>query len=162
MSDIYDEAVDYLTEHPDEILECWNNPYRMRAGILFTHVSARASIDVEFMRCGCLTQVAMERDLDDPSYRADTNALTDAIRADASIPKHPEDIQAADLTTFARWQRRIDKDLGRRWEWLEIEYVDDDPDTRPRDLEPDAIWVNTNRPTPRSYDLQENGKLRKL
>jgi hypothetical protein len=104
MKDKYDKAVAYLTKHPYEILHAWQHPEDAPGGCLFLFAG---ETDGYGERCGCLTQVA------DKNSRAQTPALTKAIRADARIPKGPQWITAKDLPVFAEWQRRLDKELKR-------------------------------------------------
>jgi hypothetical protein len=93
--DKYDEAIAYLTQHPEEIYDAWNERYLH----LFDRCGLRST-------CGCLTQVKYEH------KQAQTPALTAAIRADDRIPE-AEKITVDDLPVFAEWQRRLDKELGR-------------------------------------------------
>jgi hypothetical protein len=96
--------VQYLTKHPDEILMAWRFPSEGTVGCLFNFAGDK---DRYGERCGCLTQVK------DKVSRAQTPALTKAIRADARIPKGPQWITVKDLPVFAEWQRRLDKELER-------------------------------------------------
>jgi hypothetical protein len=102
--DKYDKAVQYLTKHPGEILMAWQRPRVERGGCLFQFAG---DTDKYGEQCGCLTQVK------DRISRAQTPALTKAIRADVRIPKGPQWITAKDLPVFAEWQRRLDKELKR-------------------------------------------------
>lgn len=97
--DKYDEAIAYLTEHPDEIYENWNDPGSSPAGCLFQYCGR--SYD-----CGCLTQVAGFLG------RAATSELTDAIRADVRIPRNERDLSVDRLPALAEWQRRLDGEFG--------------------------------------------------
>ena len=105
MADVYDEAVAHLTEHPDEIYESWGD-YSGLGGLLFMD-AARDDYDRNDMLCGCLTQIRCG------IFRAQTNELTEAIRADERIPSNGGDITVEHLPLFAEWQRRIDAELGR-------------------------------------------------
>ncbi len=96
MRDKYDEAIDYLTESPDEILDAWDEALYHSAGDLFRYCG-------DGYRCGCLTQVKAGQ------YEAATPELTTEIRADHRIPSDPESITVLDLPVFAEWQRRMDK-----------------------------------------------------
>lgn len=109
--DKYDEAVEYLTEHPEEILQAWYLPSgapepdhigHCLFGIVATHESIGS-------HCGCLTQIAACGHYPE----AETPELTKAIRADMRIPKKGSLVTVEDLPVFAEWQRRIDKELGR-------------------------------------------------
>jgi hypothetical protein len=105
MKDRYDKAVAYLTKHPDEIIHAWRNPEGEPGGRLFQFVG---TTDGYGESCGCLTEVK------DGIRRAQTPALTKAIRADIRIPKGPQWLTAKDLPVFAEWQRRLDKELNRK------------------------------------------------
>ncbi len=98
--DKYDEAIAYLAERPDEIVDAWGEcSWRNRASV--DH-EAGALFAVTGTNCGCLTQIRSgEQD-------APTAALTDAIRADHRIPSDPDRITVDHLEVFAEWQRKID------------------------------------------------------
>ena len=100
--DAYDEAIEYLTAHPNEILDAWDYPARKPGGVLFSIVSKNNA-----MCCGCLVQIA------GCAFKAQTPELTAAILADKRIPTNRESIRVEDLPVFAEWQRRIDHELGR-------------------------------------------------
>ena len=70
--DKYDKAVQYLTKHPDEIMQAWRFPLTENAGCLFNFAG---DVDRYGEYCGCLTQVK------DKVSRAETPALTKAIPA---------------------------------------------------------------------------------
>ena len=57
--------------------------------------------------CGCLTQVRAGLN------EAQTKELTKAIRNSRSLPNNGHDIKVKHLPLFAKWQRRIDKELKR-------------------------------------------------
>lgn len=108
--DKYDLAVEWLTEHPEEIQAAWGNPWEHKGGCLFLGVSPWGSMALmdNGETCGCLTQVAGGvRD-------AWTQELTQAIRQDKGLPKSRHEIAVSHLPLFAKWQRRIDKELGRK------------------------------------------------
>lgn len=97
--DAYDDAVAYLTEHPEEIIRAWRSPQTHPGGALFAFVGNS---------CGCLSMI---RGSD--GYVATTAELTLAIRSDERIPSDPDCITVNHLPIFAGWQRRIDRELGR-------------------------------------------------
>lgn len=105
MWDAYDYAVDYLTRHPDKIGDAWRHPSTHRAGVLFGYVTKSRKSDSSLS--GCLTLVRL-------GMRACTPELTRAIRSDDRLPQIGERTTVADLPVFAEWQRRLDRDLGRR------------------------------------------------
>lgn len=117
MSDKYDEAIAYLTKHPDAIQDAWQaGDVHEEAGCLFVAVAPEHQLyghSVPFTSggdCGCLTTI---RCGDSRFALAWTKELTEAIRADERIPKDPDDITVEHLPIFAEWQRRIDKELNR-------------------------------------------------
>lgn len=124
MSDKYDEAVAYLTEHPEDIAEAWQIPvFRTpskvaQAHCLFAYVTPTGKEQgnrPDAKECGCLTQIQASgpQGDNDGEFCAWTDALTDAIQADHTIPTDIESVRVEDLSTFANWQRRIDKELCR-------------------------------------------------
>lgn len=116
MKDKYDEAIEYLATHPNEIYETWNWPPAKKAGCLFLPVAPdsgeqlfpnRPGASSHDAPCGCLTMVHNGR------YVAWTDDLTEQIRKDNRIPDDAGDITVKDLEVFAEWQRKIDKELNR-------------------------------------------------
>ena len=112
MKDKYDEAVEYLTARPEEILETWTYPSSKQAGCLFGFATpdpfVRAFNKEQAGRlCGCLTEIKGR------GQDAWTDELTAAIRGDERIPSHGAYITVEHLPIFAEWQRRIDKELNR-------------------------------------------------
>ncbi len=126
MSDKYDRAIEFLTEHPEKIKDAWGHdlldvPAELESDChdLFGYVeNGRGTIEVweKHVRpdgegptpfAGCLTQVKAR------THIGQTPELTAAIVADHRIPDDPDNITVDDLPVFAEWQRRIDKELGR-------------------------------------------------
>lgn len=106
--DKYDEAVEYLTERPEEIWQHW-----VFGKCLFAFVSPDQSTFVNGYKCGCLTMIRGGiRNAVGPNLCPDLE-LTGEIRSDARIPSNPERITPADLPVFAEWQRKLDKYYGR-------------------------------------------------
>ena len=52
MRDKYDDAIAYLTEHPEQIHQVWNNPEKYPAGCLFEYAGDPHARDI-----GCLTLI---------------------------------------------------------------------------------------------------------
>lgn len=103
MRDRYDQEVERLTKGPQwAIVRAWR--YGEAHSPLFDPCGHDRSDNSSY---GCLTEVAST------DLRAETEKLTRAIRRDKSIPHWEGLITAAELPTFARWQRRIDKELDR-------------------------------------------------
>lgn len=105
--DKYERAIEYLTEHPEEIYMSWGSaPVRGSKAEVRGVLNQRCLFAATGPDCGCLTQV---RTTDvDFAMRAPTLELTEAIRADRRIPSGEEDITVDDLPVFAEWQRKID------------------------------------------------------
>lgn len=105
--DKYDEAIEYLTAHPEHIQQAWMNPCdRERGGCLFQFVAENGEYGTGW--CGCLLTVAA---LAQPAC---SEFLTEAIRADERIPIRQDRITVEHLPIFADWQRRIDAILDRK------------------------------------------------
>lgn len=119
-SDKYDLAIDYLTAHPDEIVNAWGDPERHKAGCLFQYAT-RTSEKNHDWSIGCLTLIrrdSLDEKSDDFRYRpepyvAETPELTRRIQNDERIPIRADDIQVEDLSVFAEWQRILDRELGQ-------------------------------------------------
>lgn len=121
--DKYDKAVEYLTQHPNEIYKAWkyaaNN---VKGGVLFQFCtpSKQSCIDPvnnqdtgkkvigSIVACGCLTQVRSTQDYLQWAV-AHTKALTLKILADKRLPDDPTQITVEHLPLFAAWQRFMDK-----------------------------------------------------
>lgn len=116
--DKYDAAIEYLTEHPDEIEEAWASPFYFYSdgGCLFVFVTPTGDPCCEGHVCGCLTTIRNN------SALAWTTELTSAIRADEGIPHDmlafidafyglTVDERRASLSPFGEWQRRFDKTI---------------------------------------------------
>lgn len=104
MRDKYDDAIAYLTEHPEQIHQVWNNPEKYPAGCLFEYAGDPHARDI-----GCLTLIRGPN-----SWIAETPELTAAIREDERIPVCEKSVTTADLLVFAEWQRRLDRELKYR------------------------------------------------
>jgi hypothetical protein len=101
MKDKYDEQIERLTKNPARIKDEWSDAIG-----IFDY--AERSYGPWSDDCGCLTMIRSGG-----GYRAQTEELTKAIRADKRIPKRDADIKPEHLPVFAEWQRRIDKELNR-------------------------------------------------
>jgi hypothetical protein len=114
MGDKYDEAVAYLTEHPDSIFDSWKACGSMPGGCLFQFATPTGSIewrrdDGEEKECGCLTTIRCN-----PGERhAWSDELTVAILGDQRIPLDARQIDTEHLPVFAEWQRRLDREIRR-------------------------------------------------
>jgi hypothetical protein len=107
--DKYDEAMDYLTEYPEEIPWAWAGPDIHEAGCLFKFMRPYKGNRNELY--GCLTMI---RNLKKggPFYVVHValdDEMTEAIRADERIPTDYSDITVESLPAFAEWQRIADK-----------------------------------------------------
>jgi hypothetical protein len=106
--DAYQQAVEFLTEHPDKIMEAWSFPSASPGGCLFYYVNRFGPwFWCDGKVCGCLTFVKSGR------MEAETLQLTEAIRSDERIVGNEKDLTVDHLPIFAGWQRRIDQILGR-------------------------------------------------
>lgn len=111
----YDEAVQFLQEHPEKIYSTWCNPYTHKAGRLFDYLTAnRGKLyweqDGQSYQCGCLTQLKGG----DDCYRIPQEELLQQIREDPRIPIQGEDITVEHLEVFKEYQELADK-LIRNW-----------------------------------------------
>lgn len=108
MNDKYDEAIAYLTEHPDAIHTAWFSPRLHRAGCLFQFCTPDGAKGrrSDTLMCGCLTQVHGRG-----CNVAWTDELTEAIEQDNRLPACIDDVQVDDLPVFAEWQRRLDREI---------------------------------------------------
>lgn len=114
--DKYDIAEKYLMDNPGQLENAWRDPTRHIAGCLFTFVTPSGSfllpsglrnLNPAGLICGCLSQIKSGMDV------AWTRKLTESIRKDNEIPDKDSDIDPNNLAWAKRWQRKIDKELGR-------------------------------------------------
>lgn len=108
----YLAAVNYLTDHPNEIYDTWYNPYSSPGGILFgfVHKDRDGSFSTySFSTCSCLTQIRYNCS----AIYVTSSELIQAIHADTRIPDSPSRININNLMVFAEWQQCIDKELDR-------------------------------------------------
>ncbi len=118
--DKYDEAVLHLTAReqaePGSIRRAWLHFRTDHDGCLFA-MATKSGDNVapdDGARFGCLTMIRFGRTTTSTyANQAATPELTAAIRADERIPADSISIKITDLPTFAEWQRRLDKELGR-------------------------------------------------
>ncbi len=108
MADKYDEAVAYLTEHPDETRTAWRYPESHVAGCLFRYATETGG-EYSFVSddyCGCLTQIHCG------DRFAVNDDVTEAIRSDQRIPNDVSNSMPREtLEVFAEWQRRLDREI---------------------------------------------------
>jgi len=122
--DKYDHAIDYLTEHPENIEAAWGNPseWEGKGGELFGFVGPdwKSSTNpglhgrIKTGTCGCLQQIraAFKAGGDGTSGHMEMShwpRLWQTIADDRSLPSKSEDIGVGDLPVFAMWQREIDE-----------------------------------------------------
>lgn len=120
--DVYDDAVDYLLAHPDELVVAWSE-----GGICFMDVTSPGSPLFRYLfderqgkpgKCGCPTMVRRGGLLKDASRGAIacTPELTDAVRADSRLPGNQYEIKPTRecLEAFAHYQRECDRITGRK------------------------------------------------
>lgn len=109
MKDKYSKAIRYFRDNPKKIHDIWNEPYTHKHGCLFAYAE-QDSTNHDFTY-GCLTMIRRQPFRYHVERRPD---LTKKIAADSHIPKSGYDITVGDLKHFARWQRILDKELGRK------------------------------------------------
>lgn len=105
--DKYDEAIEYLTAHPEAIAWAWMAPLKAPGGCLFQFATQSGYAVGGGRCCGCLTTIKSG------IHVACNDFLTDAIRADERIPLSHL-VTFEHLPIFADWQRRIDAILDRK------------------------------------------------
>lgn len=112
MKDKYDEAVEFLTDYPDEIQYAWEhvkeNLYEGGALFLWCNPNKSSNQKPNFQPgklCGCLTQIRQ----DPTTWAAFTPGLTKKIQEDSRIPTDATQITVDKLPLFAAWQRFMDR-----------------------------------------------------
>lgn len=107
MADKYDEAIAYLTKHPNQIRKAWNNPGRYRGGCLFQHLTPTGRILYQERMYGCPSLIRQG------DWEACDDGLTKAAQDDERIPVKVDKNAVSALPAFAEIQRLADKLLGR-------------------------------------------------
>ena len=124
MNDKYDDAIAYLTEHPDHIRDAGGSPggWEGRGGELFGFVGPNWQSNenavyntrgVEAGTCGWLQQIR-ECKVEGGNGRSGEMKMShwprlwENIARDERIPSDADDITVRDLPVFAEWQRQID------------------------------------------------------
>jgi hypothetical protein len=111
--DVYERAVRYLTKNPYRIWDAWVDAgdlgtHSKTGWVLFRNVTPDGVSRRPEGNFGCLTQVKSG------TNRAFTQELTEAIRSDAGLDGSPCKITVKSLPVYAAWQRRLDKEFGRK------------------------------------------------
>lgn len=106
MKDRYDAAIEYFTEHPEEIRRAWTRAGTHPHGKIFAFCTSSRGAD--FMNMGCPLMVR------GGYYDAETTELTKEIRADDRIPKSVQHLGLETLPVLAEWQRKLDIALDRK------------------------------------------------
>ena len=101
----YDDALAYLTAHPEKIRKAWDLPAG-QGGCLFAYATKDGGFPCGLV--GCLTMIRLYRNTQDPNVSAFGPEITQAIRDDERLPDRPADITVEHLPVFAEWQRRLD------------------------------------------------------
>lgn len=101
--DQYDEAVSYLTEHPEEINRAWYFPREHPAGCLFRYVYPPGTKGHRYDGVGCITQIrsGMAQAFGRPD-------ITELILNWPGLPVYGSDIGPEHLAAFAELWRQID------------------------------------------------------
>lgn len=117
--DKYDEAIAYLTAHPEEIYSAWcdagetDGNHKGLPGVELFAMARRDGKDSYQNGCGCLTMIRNSEFRQVVSADQEkSHRLTQAIRADHRLPCSGSLITPADLPVFAEWQRRLDRELN--------------------------------------------------
>lgn len=98
--DKYDQAIAYLTKHPEEIMAAWMGFNTHIAGCLFAFLSPSGFTSGLY---GCATIIKA-----DERHYALTPTMTEAIQGDDRIPKYRSEITVESLLAFAEYQRQAD------------------------------------------------------
>ena len=104
----YEDAIEYLTAHPEEIHRAWAEPLNKRGGSLFGFTS-KDGTSQHGPLIGCLT--AIRGKSNDLYVSQCSPEITEAIRADSRIPSWCGDITVESLPVFAEWQERLDREF---------------------------------------------------
>lgn len=113
--DIYDRAVAFLTNRPEQISRAWDDPFGHPAGILFQVASPSGNYQSALDGIGYCGEIC---EIVSGQAVAYTDEMTDIIRDDERIPKietdaEPPNIQIEHLEAFAEWQRLFDLEWDR-------------------------------------------------
>lgn len=119
--DKYDIAIEYLTKYPNEMYTAWGNPDAHEAGCLFQYATRKYGPENTPLSIGCLTMIRDSNKLQTMYCEAETQQLTREIKADKRIPDRISKVTVDDLSVFAEWQRRLDRELGLSGESKESE-----------------------------------------
>jgi hypothetical protein len=108
--DKYDEAIAYLTAHPDRMSNAWVSPTVPPAGCLFAYLTPTGlrAVRDDGMTCGCPTMVKAR-----PNRVAWTEELTAKVKADNRIPSNKDDLTLDTLVALAAYQREADRTFRR-------------------------------------------------
>lgn len=127
--DKYDEAIDYLNHHPEEMVEAYRFPGDHVAGCLFVNASRELYL---------FRTIKPGKWLRDPisikgseRYVAQDDHVTDAIRRDPELPSSIGDCGLQHLPHLAEWQRELDRIYNRR----HITRTEEDEYERPQEDE---------------------------
>ncbi len=105
LKDKLQAAVNYLTEHPEEIEDAWSKTYSSESGCLFRYAhpntNAEVSATANGEKCGCLLMIKSGK------YLAYTPTLTEQIMKDDRLPIGPNNITVAHLPIFQEWMLRL-------------------------------------------------------
>jgi hypothetical protein len=111
--DKYDEAIAYLTEHPDEIEEAWmdgsiyppdeDDKKKINPGACLLRMLKSTGM--------CLTMMKNSKNRSGDPYLL---ALVVEVNADDRIPDEDVKITVESLPAFAEWQRRFDREFNRK------------------------------------------------
>lgn len=119
MKDKYDIAIEYFTEHQNEIADAWMDPqdYPGGHGCLFQFVTPDGGLNAWYGRLGghkpgCLTQIRHSEEFCAVSPDGERMPeLTKLIHEDDRLPVSHNGITLSSLPVFAEYQRQLDKNL---------------------------------------------------
>lgn len=103
--DAYQQAVEWLTDHPKKICGAWH-PSRQEPGYCLFGFATKTRLAEE--SCGCLTMIRYSEE-----YGTPIPGLAEVIRGDERLPADSGEITVDSLPVFAQWQRYLDKVLER-------------------------------------------------
>ena len=108
-TDVYQKAISYLVENPDEISRAWFQADNHKAGCLFNFCTPSREPVYKSKQYGCLTQIkGIGAKTFDPEF-------TQRILQDTKMPESSDDIEATPecLEVFRSYQIEMDEMWNR-------------------------------------------------
>lgn len=125
--DKYDRAIEILLTAEDfkkAVSKAWFQPNHQPSGCLFQFVQPNENWRKKQQYpdlIGCLTTIRGGLSISGFYLRACTDELDQAIRADERIPTTWNDVTPENLSVFAEWQRKIDREVRIPYEKGELD-----------------------------------------